>query len=148
MKLLHIQEKVAEALRGCEALTGMPVVVEDKGDVTARLNAAIGQATRCLLVQTPGFKVTSTASKVMVGVATVVVMAIQKIVTTASGTAQDAAEIAAWELNMLPLDGIGVMVVKELTSALLDERTISYAVRLEVQATLGNPLDKREEEAV
>ena len=148
MKLLHIQEKVAEALRGCEALTGIPVVVEDKGDVTARLNAAIGQATRCLLVQTPGFKPTSTASKVMVGVAAVVVMAIQKVVTTARGTAQDAAEIAAWELNMLPVEGVGVLVVKELTSAMLDERTISYAVRLEVQTTLGNPLDSGKEGAV
>ena len=145
MKLLKIQEKVAEALRSCEALAGISVVVEDEGDVTARLNAAIGKASRCLLVQTPGFKPTSTASKVMVGMATVVVMAIQKIVTTASGTAQDAAEIAAWELNMLPVDGVGVMVVKELTSAMLDERTISYAVRLEVQTTLGDPLDSGKE---
>ena len=59
--------------------------------------------------------------------------------------AQDAAEIAAWELNMLPVDGVGVMVVKELTSKLLDERTISYAVRLEVQTTLGDPLDSGKE---
>ena len=49
---------------------------------------------------------------------------------------------------MLPLDGVGVMVVKEISSAMLDERTISYAVRLEVQTTLGNPLDSGKEEAV
>jgi hypothetical protein len=148
MKLLEIQEKVAAALSAVEALAGIPVVVEDKGGVIARLNAAIGQATRCLLVQTPGFKPTSTASKVMVGVATVVVVAMQNIATTARGTAQDAAEIAAWELNMLPLDGVGVLVVKEISSALLDERTISYAVRLEVQTTLCDPLDNGKEEAV
>ena len=148
MKLLEIQEKVAEALRGCEALTGIPVVVEDKGDVKKNLDAALLNAKRGILVQTPGLRVTSNASKVMVGVATVVVMAIQKVVTTASGTAQDAAEIAAWELNMLPVEGVGVLVVKEISSAMLDERAISYAVRLEVQTTLGNPLDSGKEEAV
>ena len=148
MKLLHIQEKVAEKLRSVEALGGVPVVVEDKGDVKSRLDAAIGQATRCILVQTPGFKVTSAASKTMVGVATVVVMAMQQIVGTARGTAQDMAEIAAWELNMLPVESAGVLVVREITSQLLGERAIAYAVRLEVQATLGNPLDSGKEEAV
>ena len=148
MKLLYIQEKVAEALCSVKALEGVPVVVEDKGDVKNRLDAAIGQATRCLLVQTPGFKVTSAASKTMVGVATVVVQALQKIATTARGTAQDIAEIVAWELNMLPIENAGVLVVRELTSEMLDERTISYAVRLEVQTTLGNPLDNGKEEAV
>ena len=148
MKLLHIQEKVAKALQSVAALGGVPVVVEDKGDVKKLLDAAIGQATRCILVQTPGFKVTSAASKTMVGVATVVVMAMQKIVSTARGTAQDMAEIAAWELNMLPIENAGVLVVREISSRVLDERTLAYAVRLEVQTTLGNPLDRGKEEAV
>ena len=56
MKLLKIQEKVAAALGLVEAFKGVPVVVEDKGDVKARLEAAVAQASRCLLVQTPGFK--------------------------------------------------------------------------------------------
>lgn len=148
MKLLYIQNKVAETLRSIDALAGVPVVVEDKGDVRARLDAAIGQATRCILVQTPGFKTTSSASKTMVGVATVVVMAMQQIVGAARGTAQDMAEVAAWELNMLPVEGAGVLVVREIASQLLDERTMAYAVRLEVQTTLGNPLDIGKEEAV
>ena len=141
MKLLKIQEKVAAALAGVEALRGVPVVVEDKGDVKARLDAAIGQASRCILIQTPGFKSTSSASKVMVGTATVVVQAIQRIVTTAKGTAQDMAEVAAWELNLLPVEGVGVLVVREISSNLLNDQTLAYAVRLEVQTTLGNPLD-------
>ena len=148
MKLKHIQEKVAEKLYSVAALGGVPVVVEDKGDVKNRLDAAIGQATRCILVQTPGLKVTSDAAKTMVGVPTVVVMAMQQIVGTARGTAQDMAEIAAWELNMLPIENAGVLVTREITSKLLDERTIAYAVRLEVQTTLGNPLDSGKEEAV
>ena len=148
MKLLKIQEKVAAALGGVEALKGVPVVVEDKGDVKARLEAAVAQASRCLLVQTPGFKATSSASKVMVGTATIVVQAIQKIVTTAKSTAQDMAEIVAWELNLLAVEGVGTIVFREITSQLLNDQTLAYAVRLEVQTTLGNPLDNGKEEAV
>lgn len=148
MKLLNIQEKVAAALAGVEALQGVPVVAEDKGDVKARLDAAIGQASRCILIQTPRFKPTSNASKIMVGTATVVVQAIQKIVTTAKGTAQDMAEVVAWELNLLPVEGVGVLVVREISSDLLNDQTLAYAVRLEVQTTLGNPLDNGKEEAV
>lgn len=148
MKLLKIQEKVAAALGLVEALRGVPVVVEDKGDVKARLEAAVAQASRCLLVQTPGFKATSSASKVMVGTATIVVQAIQKIVTTAKSTAQDMAEVAAWELNLLPVEGVGVLVVREISSNLLNDQTLAYAVRLEVQTTLGDPLDNGKEEAV
>lgn len=141
MKLLEIQEKIASALSAVEALKGVPVIVEDKGDVKSRVDAAIGQATRCILVQTPGFKPTSSASKVMVGTAKVVVMAIQKVVTTAKGTAQDMAEIAAWELNLLPVEGVGVLVCREISSQLLNEQALAYSVRLEVQTSLGNPLD-------
>ena len=141
MKLLEIQEKISAALSAVEALKGVPVVVEDKGDVKARVDAAIGQATRCILVQTPGFKPTSSASKVMVGTAQAVVMAIQKIVTTAKGTAQDMAEIAAWELNLLPVEGVGVLVCREISSQVLNDQALAYSVRLEVQTTLGNPLD-------
>lgn len=148
MKLLKIQEKVAAALGLVEAFKGVPVVVEDKGDVKARLEAAVAQASRCLLVQTPGFKATSSASKVMVGTATIVVQAIQKIVTTAKSTAQDMAEIAAWELNLLAVEDVGVLVFREITSQLLNDQTLAYAVRLEVQTTLGNPLDNGKEEAV
>ena len=141
MKLLEIQEKVAAALSAVEALKGVPVIVEDKGDVKSRVDIAIGQATRCILIQTPGFKPTSSASKVMVGTAQVVVMAIQKVVTTAKGTAQDMAEIAAWELNLLPVEGVGVLVCREISSQLLNEQALAYSVRLEVQTSLGNPLD-------
>ena len=148
MKLLNIQEKVAAALAGVEAFKGVPVVVEDKGDVKARLEAAVAQASRCLLVQTPGFKATSSASKVMVGTATIVGQAIQKIVTTAKSTAQDMAEIVAWELNLLAVEGVGTIVFREITSQLLNDQTLAYAVRLEVQTTLGNPLDNGKEEAV
>lgn len=148
MKLLKIQENVAAALGLVEAFKGVPVVVEDKGDVKARLEAAVAQASRCLLVQTPGFKATSSASKVMVGTATVVVQAIQKIVTTVKGTAQDMAEVAAWELNLLPVEGVGILVVREISSNLLNDQTLAYAVRLEVQTTLGDPLDNGKEEAV
>ena len=148
MKLLKIQEKVAAALGLVEAFKGVPVVVEDKGDVKARLEAAVAQASRCLLVQTPGFKATSSASKVMVGTATIVVQTIQKIVTTAKSTAQDMAEIVAWELNLLAVEGVGTIVFREITSQLLNDQTLAYAVRLEVQTTLGNPLDNGKEEAV
>lgn len=152
MKLLKIQERVADALKGIDALQGVPVVVEDKGDVKARLDAAVAQAKRCLLVQTPGLRVTSAASKVMVGIATVVVQAIEKLAVGrgdgAHHTAQDMAEIAAWELNLMPCDGVGTLVAKEISSEILGDSSLSYALRLEVQTTLGDPLDKGKEEAV
>ena len=145
MKLLKIQERVADALKGIDALQGVPVVVEDKGDVKARMDAAIAQTKRCILVQTPGIRFTSAASKVMVGVATVVVQAIEKLVVGRSDgvrqTAQDMAEIAAWELNLLPCDGVGVLVAKDISSEMLGDSSLSYALRLEVQTTVGDPLD-------
>ena len=151
MKLLKIQKGVAAALRGYEALGGVDIVVEDQGDMSARLDAAIGRVGCCVLVQTPGFRVTSAASKVMVGIATVVVQAMESIPTgraKCGRTAQDMAEAAAWRLNMLHVEGAGVLVTKDITSKLLDDRTLAYAVRLEVQATLGDPLDNGKEEAV
>ena len=63
-------------------------------------------------------------------------------------TAQDMAEAAAWRLNMLHVEGAGVLVAKEISSKLLDDRTLAYAVRLEVQTTLADPLDNGKEEAV
>ncbi|MBQ6340427.1 MAG: hypothetical protein IJI36_14905 [Kiritimatiellae bacterium] len=148
MKLLKIQEKVAAALGGIKAFNGVPVVVEDKGDIKARLDAAVAQASRCLLVQTPGFKATSSASKVIVGTAPVIVQAVQRIVTTAKSTAQDMAEIVAWELNLLAVEGVGTIAFREITSQLLNDQTLAYAVRFEVQTTLGDPLDNGKEEAV
>lgn len=152
MKLLKIQESIADALKGIDALQGVPVVVEDKGDVKARMDAAIAQTKRCILVQTPGIRITSAASKVMVGVATVVVQAIEKLVVGRCDgirhTAQDMAEIAAWHLNLLPCDGVGVLVAKDISSELLGDSSLSYALRLEVQTTLGDPLDNGKEEAV
>lgn len=151
MKLLKIQKGVAEALKGYEALGVVEVVVEDQGDMSSRIDAAIGRAGCCVLVQTPGLRVTSAASKVMVGVATVVVQAMESIPTgraKCGRTAQDMAEAVAWRLNMLPVEGVGVLVAKDITSKLLDERTLAYAVRLEVQTTLGDPLDNGKEEAV
>lgn len=148
MKLLKIQEKVAAALGGIKAFNGVPVVVEDKGDIKARLDAAVAQESRCLLVQTPGFKATSSASKVIVGTAPVIVQAVQRIVTTAKSTAQDMAEIVAWELNLLAVEGVGTIAFREITSQLLNDQTLAYAVRFEVQTTLGDPLDNGKEEAV
>ena len=148
MKLLKIPEKVAAALGGIKAFNGVPVVVEDKGDIKARLDAAVAQASRCLLVQTPGFKATSSASKVIVGTAPVIVQAVQRIVTTAKSTAQDMAEIVAWELNLLAVEGVGTIAFREITSQLLNDQTLAYAVRFEVQTTLGDPLDNGKEEAV
>ena len=144
MKLLDIQEKVVAALEAVPyfADRAIPVVAEDKGDVKACLDAAIAQAKRCLLVQTPGFKVTSSASKVMVGVVSLVVQAIERLPVGRDGstTSQDMAEAAAWTLNMLPVEGSGVLVCRSIRSELLDDRTLSYAVAFDVEATLADPL--------
>ena len=151
MKLLKTQKGVAKALREYEVLNGVDVVVEDQGDMNARLDAAISRTGCGIIVQTPGFRVTSAASKVMVGIATVIVQAMESIPTGRAKcglTAQDMAEAAAWHLNMLHVEGVGVLAMKEITSKLLDERTLAYAARLEVQTTLGDPLDNGKEEAV
>ena len=153
MKLKLIQERIAEALEADARLCadGWRPVAEDQGDVSARLNAAIARTSRCLLIQTPGFDVTSSASKVMVGEAGVVVQAIEHIVESRSRggmTAQDAAELLAWTLNMLPLEGCGVLVCRRITSKMLDERTLAYAVTFGVQTTISDPVDTGKEEAV
>lgn len=152
MNLLAIQKRIAASLTGYEALGGAEVVVEDQGDLDSRLRAAIGRTGCCILVQTPGFRVTSSASKTMVGIATVVVQAMESVPTgraKCGRTAQDLAEAAAWRLNMLHVEGVGVLVAKEISSKMLDDdRTLAYAVRLEVQTTLADPLDNGKEEAV
>ena len=154
MKLLKIQEAVVAALGAVEwiAQRGIPVVAEDKGDVKKNLDAALLNAKRGILVQTPGLRVTSNASKVMVGVASVVVQAIERVLVGRDGaggaTAQDMAEVVAWNLNLLPVEGVGVLVVKNITSEMLKDGTLAYAVALDVQTTLGDPLDNGKEEAV
>lgn len=145
MKLKLIQTQIVKALEADAVLksNGYVPLAEDEGDISARLNTAIAKTRRTLLVQTPSFDVTSAASKVMVGDATVVVQAIERFVESrAKGgmTSQDAAERLAWVLNMLPLDGCGVLVVKRISSGLLDDNTLSYAVSFGVQTTLG-PID-------
>ena len=153
MKLLKIQEAVVAALDAVEwiAQRGIPVVAEDKGDVNARLDAALMNANRGILVQTPGIRVTSHASKVMVGVTSVVVQAIERVLVGRAGaggaTAQDMAEIVAWTLNLLPVDGVGVLVVKSISSEMLGADTLAYAVACDVQTTLGDPLDSGKEGA-
>lgn len=154
MKLLKIQEAVVAALGAVEwiAQRGIPVVAEDKGDVKKNLDAALLNAKRGILVQTPGLRVTSNASKVMVGVASVVVQAIERVLVGRDGaggaTAQDMAEVVAWNLNLLPVEGVGVLVVKNISSEMLGTDTLAYAVALDVQTTLGDPLDNGKEEAV
>ncbi len=146
MKLLEIQEKVVAALVGTPyfAERCVPVIAEDKGDVSKRLEAEIAETDRCILVQTPGFKVTSSASKVMVGMVSLVVQAIERIQDSREqddgATAQDMAEVAAWELNMLAVEGSGVLVCRSISSAMLNDKTLSYAVAFDVEATLGDPL--------
>lgn len=154
MKLLKIQEAVVAALGEVEwiAQRGIPVVAEDKGDVKKNLDAALLNAKRGILVQTPGLRVTSNASKVMVGVASVVVQTIERVLVGRDGaggaTAQDMAEVVAWNLNLLPVEGVGVLVVKNISSEMLKDDTLAYAVALDVQTTLGDPLDNGKEEAV
>ena len=154
MKFLKIQEAVVAALGAVEwiAQRGIPVVAEDKGDVKKNLDAALLNAKRGILVQTPGLRVTSNASKVMVGVASVVVQTIERVLVGRSGaggaTAQDMAEVVAWNLNLLPVEGVGVLVVKNISSEMLGTDTLAYAVALDVQTTLGDPLDNGKEEAV
>lgn len=146
MKLLEIQEKVVAALEGTPYFTenGVPVLAEDKGDVSRRLEAEIAETDRCILVQTPGFKVTSSASKVMVGMVSLVVQAIERLQDSREledgATAQDMAEVIAWQLNMLAVEGSGVLVCRSISSSMLNDKTLSYAVAFDVEATLGDPL--------
>jgi hypothetical protein len=58
------------------------------------------------------------------------------------------AEVVAWNLNLLPVEGVGVLVVKNISSEMLGTDTLAYAVALDVQTTLGDPLDNGKEEAV
>lgn len=152
MKLKLIQERVVAALKATAYFDGKAeILAEDKGDPAAELKAAMLK-TRCgILVQTPGFAVTSTASKVMVGTASIAVEAIEKVLENRSRhglTAQDMAEVAAWTLNMLPVPGVGVLACRSIESALTGDNLLSYTVILDVQTTLSNPLDERKEEAV
>lgn len=144
MKLLDIQEKVVSLLESAPYFSGrrLPVIAEDRGDVLKRLDAAIARAKKCILVQTPGFKITSSASKVMVGVVSLVVQCIERLPTGRQGdgaTAQDMAEVVAWTLNLQPVDGAGVLVARSIQGEELDDTTLSYAVVFEVEAALGDP---------
>ena len=155
MKLLEIQESIVKALGDVDYLASraIPIVAEDEGDVSKRLSEALAKSKRGILVATPGFRVTSNASRVMVGVASVVVQAIERVAVSRFGggaTAQDIAEVVAWRLNLLALDGVGVLVVKNISSETLSADTLAYSVALEVQTTLGDPEanDKGKEKAV
>lgn len=153
MKFKAVQSKIAAALEALPFFSqnAIPVIAEDKGDVAALLQAALQKARRGVLVQTPGFRVTSKASKVMVGDASVVVQALESFVVNRSHggpTAQDIAEVVAWSLNLLPVEGVGVLACQNIASELLDPQTLSYSVSFTVQTSLGDPLDNGKEEAV
>jgi hypothetical protein len=57
------------------------------------------------------------------------------------------AEVVAWTLNLLPVEGVGVLVVKSISSEMLSADTLAYAVACDVQTTLGDPLDSGKEGA-
>ena len=63
-------------------------------------------------------------------------------------TAQDMAEVVAWELNLLPVEGVGVLACQNIASDLLDPQTLYYSVSFTDQTSLGDPLDKGKEKAV
>ena len=146
MKMKLIQVKVAELLREDPWLSGhgYAPLCEDLGDVQSQLEQNLQRLKCGLLVQTPGFDVSSKASKVMVGNARITVRAVENVVDNRRrpdcGTAQDAAEAAAWALNLASVPGVGTLVVKSVDSSLPDQRTLAYDVRLEVQTTLAGPV--------
>lgn len=74
----------------------------------------------------------------MVGVASVSVLAIERIPLSRKDglTAQDIAEIAAVHLNLLKVDDVGTLVARNISSALLDQNSLSFSIFLEVQSTL------------
>jgi len=147
MKLKLVQDRIVKALEADEWFRkfAIPVVAEDQGDVSAMLQAALVKARRGVLVQTTGFTASSSASKVMVGEAAVAVQALERIPENRKNggpSAQDIAEVVAWRLNLLPLDGVGTLVFRKIESDMLDDgRTLSYVATFAVQTTLGNPLD-------
>lgn len=152
MKLKLIQDRVVEALNKTGYFDGKTkIVAEDKGDVANQLQQSM-MKTKCgVLVQTPGFSVTSNASKVMVGTAAIAVQTLERVLENRAHngpTAQDMAEVAAWSLNMLPVEGVGVLVCKSISSEMLEGGVLAYTVNFDVQTTLSDPLDNREEEAV
>ena len=52
-------------------------------------------------------------------------------------TAQDMAEVVAWELNLLPVEGVGVLVCQNVASDLLDPQTLSYSVSFTIPPSRG-----------
>lgn len=152
MKLKLIQERVVDALEQNAYFAGKTMIVaEDKGDVANKLQQSM-MKTKCgILVQTPGFNVTSNASKIMVGNAPIAVQVLERVLENrvhGGPTAQDMAEVAAWSLNMLPVEGVGVLVCKNISSEMLEGNVLAYTVNFDVQTTLSDPLDTRKEEAV
>ena len=154
MTVIELQTSVADALNDVEALVqgGCKAFAEDTRTVYNEADQWVAGGKVALVVVTPDMSRNGDAADGIPAETQLLVQCSEKPaaarVQPGVMTALDAAEIAAWELNMLPVEGVGVLVAKEISSALLDERTISYAVRLEVQTTLGDPLDSRKEEAV
>lgn len=144
MKLKLIQDRIVDALEQNAYFAGKTkIVAEDKGDVANQLQQSM-MKTKCgVLVQTPGFSVTSNASKVMVGTAAIAVQTLERVFENRAHngpTAQDMAEVAAWSLNMLPVEGVGVLVCRSISSEMLEGGVLAYTVNFDVQTTLSDPL--------
>lgn len=147
MQLKDIQDKIAAALAEVEWIAGKGIepIAEDSGDVVNVLATRIAKCGSAILVGSCRFEPESKASKVTVGKASVVIQCLERVIENRAqadyATSLDIAEVVHWSLNMLAIEGVGCLVSRSIVPTVVDAHTISHDVTVEVQTTLGNPLD-------
>ena len=79
------------------------------------------------------------------GKATVIVQCIERFVENRArpghATSLELAEAVHWSINMLPVEGVGVLVSRSIVPSAIDQHTISHDVTIEVKTSLFDLFD-------
>lgn len=142
MTLVDMQKTVCAALRELPYLNGVPVLVEEEGNVVAERDAAFAKTHLAVIAGAAGFTPTSRDCRIITGIARLTVTVFEqpsrnRIGQTRYGpTVTGAAEAIACAMQLLAYNG-GVLVMTGIGGIeRIDDKTIARTVNLETLATL------------
>ncbi len=146
MTIKNLTEKAAELIAKDTVLAGVPVIVEDKGDVANALALAIARRRLAIVVAWSGFTSDGNSSRTIFGKSNLVVSVFEQPVLNRRSPnflhLLHAAARVAYALNLVPLgDDSSPLVFKSIASVLPytdggENSTVFTNVVFETAATL------------
>lgn len=143
MNLNTLVERAAKRVEEIPYLSGIPVIVEEKGDTANRLQVGIAKTKFAVIVGWNGFESGANSSRTVYGKARLVVSVYEQPVVNRKSegvpTLLNAAQEIAKELNLFTAEGGNAPIVfRKITpiSELGDGKTVACDVEFETESTL------------